>query len=168
MPQTYENADGAEEIAQGLVRSFHPHLATAKMRFIHRETASKKGGKVNLGTVTKMSDKMKFLIDADFLFEIPLDQWNPMVEATRTALIDHLLERCVGEEDKAGAMAWKTREPDVHEFSTILRRHGAWNEDLAGFVSVGKEIDLSFLDQDQDVVADGAAQDSVGVGAATH
>lgn len=149
MPQSYENADGVEEVAKGLIASFHPHLATAKFRFIHKETAGKKGGKVVYGTVTKMSDKMKFLIDADFLVEVPLDQWNPMVVSTRTALVDHLLERCVGVEDeKTGAMAWSTREPDVHEFASILKRHGAWTPELAGFVSVGQEIDLSFLTND--------------------
>ena len=58
------------------------------------------------------------------------------------------MERCWGEEDEedAGApMSWSLREPDVQEFSSILRRHGAWNDDLAGFASVAKEIDLAAI-----------------------
>jgi len=146
MPQTYENAEAVETIANQLIGTYHPELATAKFRYLFKEKAGKKGGKAVLGTVKKMSDLMVFLIDAQFLMEIPLDVWNEMDAQKRTALVDHLLERCTGEEDEQTAeMKWSTREPDVHEFSSILRRHGAWTEDLSGFVSVAQTVDLSFM-----------------------
>ena len=60
-----------------------------------------------------------------------------------------LLERCTGEEDEQnGDMKWTTREPDVAEFTVILRRHGAWNDDLAGFASVAKTVDVESLIED--------------------
>jgi hypothetical protein len=47
-------------------------------------------------------------------------------------------------------MTWVIREPDVHEFSSILRRHGAWTEDLTGFVSVAQSVDLSFMLEEEE------------------
>jgi hypothetical protein len=151
MAQTYENAESVETLANSLIPTHHPELATAKVRYIFKEKAGSKGGKVVLGAVKKMSDQQKFLIkgEPDFLMEIPLDAWNEMDASKRTALVDHLLERCTGEEDEqTGEMKWKTREPDVHEFSSILRRHGPWTEDLTNFASVAKTLDLSFMTDD--------------------
>ena len=145
MAQTYENAEGVEAIAKSLM-NYHPDLVEARFRFVFKEKAGKKGGKTVYGTVKKCSDLMVFLIDADFLMEVALDTWNPLDAQKRTALVDHLLERCYGEEDEeSGETTWKMREPDVQEFSTILRRHGAWNDDLQKFVEVAVTLDLSFM-----------------------
>jgi len=68
------------------------------------------------------------------------------------------LEHAFGEEDEndaGGGMRWSIREPDVREFSTILRRHGAWNADLAGFVSVANSLDVDKLVQDAEAQAEG-------------
>jgi hypothetical protein len=151
MPQTYENAESVQVIAERLISTYHPHLSTAVFKFVFKEKAGKKGGKQVLGTVKKMSDLMFFLIESHYLMEIPLDVWNDLDATKRTALVDHLLERCTGEEDEQTAeMKFSTREPDVHEFSSILRRYGAWTEDLSGFVSVAKTIDLSFMTEDEE------------------
>lgn len=146
MAQTYENAEGVEAIATQLIGTHHPELATARFRYVFKEKAGKKGGKTVYGTVKKMSDLMIFLIGADYLMEVALDTWNPLDAAKRTAIVDHLLERCWAEEDdESGETTFKLREPDVQEFSSILRRHGAWNDDLVGFVSVATTLDLSFM-----------------------
>jgi hypothetical protein len=151
MPQNYEEATAVESIANSLIGTHHPELADAKFRYIAKETCSKRGGKPVLGTVKRMSEQQKFLIEGnpDFLMEVPLDVWNELDASRRTALVDHLLERCTGEEDEQTAeMKWKTREPDVYEFSSILRRHGAWTEDLSNFASVAKTLDLSFMTEE--------------------
>lgn len=152
MPQVYAAADSVEGFAQNLIPSFHPELATARIRYYFRENAGKKNGKLVLGSTKKVSEVNKFLLEDgrgdqfrfDFLIEVALDTWNEMNSDQRSALVDHLLERCFGEEDEdnGGAMKWSLREPDVHEFSTILRRHGIWNDSLNGFVQVAKEIGM--------------------------
>jgi len=163
MGQTYENAEGVESIASQLIPAHHPELATARFRYVFKEKAGKKGGKVVYGTVKKCSDLMIFLIESDYLIEVALDAWNPLDGPKRTALVDHLLERCFGEEDEeTGDMKWKLREPDVQEFSTILRRHGAWNDDLVNFVSVANTLDLSYMTAGVD------AQQTQTTGAAAH
>lgn len=146
MAQIYEPAEAVENIARSLIPTHHPHLATARIRFLFKEKAGKKGGRVVHGTVKKMSDLMVYLIDADFLMEIGMDKWAELSEARRHAEIDRLLECCVGVEDeKTGDIKWGLREPDVQEFTTILHRHGAYSAELIDFVTVGKSIDLSYL-----------------------
>ena len=97
---------------------------------------------------------MEFLLETDFVIEAGLDVWNELTAEQRLAVVDHLLERCFGaedEDDPGSPMKWTVREPDVQEFSTILRRHGAWNEDLQGFTSVAQEIGLSAMVQETPV-----------------
>jgi len=144
MPKLYGEADTVEAVADRIIPTYHPELATAKIRYIAVDTASKKGGRAVMGKVRKVSGSLHYLLDeTHFLMEVPMDVWNPMNEAQRTALVDHLLERCTGEEDdKNGEMKWLVREPDVQEFTTILRRHGAWTVDLEGLVSVAQSIQI--------------------------
>jgi len=143
MSKLYTAAESVEAIAQQAIPMFHPHLATARVAYIFVDKASTKNGRPVLGKVRKVTGILEFMLDKDFLVEIPLDQWNQLADTQRQALVDHLLERCYGEENEEnGEMKWSTREPDVQEFSTILRRHGAWNNELAGFVSVAKTVNV--------------------------
>jgi hypothetical protein len=146
MAKVYSEADNVQAIAQRLIPNYHPELATARIKYIFVDKASAKNGRPTLGKVRRVSGALEFLLECDFIVEVALDQWNEKTERQRQALIDHLLERCVGEEDEqSGEMKWSTREPDVHEFSTILRRHGTWNDDLSTFASVAKEIDIDTM-----------------------
>ena len=141
MPKLYGEAETVEAVASKIIPTYHSELATARIRYIGVDTAGKRNGRPILGKVRRVSGAMEYLLEQDFIMEVPMDTWNEMNEAHRTALVDHLLERCTGEEDdKHGDMKWVTREPDVQEFTTILRRHGAWTVDLEGLVSVAQEI----------------------------
>jgi hypothetical protein len=144
MPQSFFDAESVVEIAERLVSQYHPELATARIKYLFQEKAGKKGGKPVLGKVQKVSGVLEHFADCDFLVILAQDTWADLDNTKRTALVDHLLERCTGEEDPedpGAAMKWKTREPDVHEFSTILQRYGAWTEDLAGFCQVAQALD---------------------------
>ena len=153
MPKLYSNAENVEAAAQQAIPMFHPHLATARISYVYVDKAGMKNGRPVLGKVRKVSGVLEHLLEKDFLIEVALDTWNDLADTQRQALVDHLLERCFGEEDeKTGEMKWSTREPDVQEFSTILRRHGAWNDDLAGFVSVAKTVNVD------EMVADAVAE----------
>ncbi len=146
MPKVYAHAENVEKEAKSLIANFHPHLSTARFRYVYVDVASMKNGKPVRGKVRRISGVLDFLLEADFLMEIALDQWNELADTQRKALVDHLLECCTGEEDETnGDMKWGVREPDVQEFSTILRRHGAWNDDLAAFSTIAKTIDIDGL-----------------------
>lgn len=165
MPKLYGEAETVEAVANKIIPTYHSELATAKIRYIGVDTGSKKGGRPVLGKVRKVSGALHYMLDeTNFIIEIPMDSWNPMNEAQRTALVDHLLERCTGEEDEknGGAMKWMVREPDVQEFTTILRRHGAWTVDLEGLVSVAQQIQIEERVQEVEEGEDEEVQQSQG------
>lgn len=156
MAKVYDIAESVETMAQQIIPVYHPHLATARISFTFVDKGSMKNGRPVLGSAKKVSGQVQFLLERDFLIEVAADHWHTLADTQRRALVDHLLERCYGEEDeKTGDMKWKTREPDVQEFSTILRRHGAWTVDLAGFVTVAKSINID------EMVAEVAAEEEV-------
>lgn len=159
MPKIYATAESVEAVAKQLIPTFHPELASARILYVFVDKASMKNGRPVLGKAKKVSGALEFLLEADFMLEVALDQWNEMTPNQKRALTDHLLERCTGEEDEedAGAdMKWSLREPDVTEFMSILQRHGAWNDALSGFVSVAQRVNVDELVSD--VVSQGASE----------
>jgi hypothetical protein len=86
---------------------------------------------------------MEFLLGKDFLITVALDQWNEAGMSQREALVDHLLELCTGVEDEdTGEMRWSMRTPDIQEFTSVLHRHGAWNDRLVGMVEVAQRLNI--------------------------
>ena len=150
MARTYEAGDSIESVANGLIPQYHPELTSARMEYIFVDKASKKSGKEVLGVARKVGGVHEFLIEKDFLIVIALDKWNELNEGQRLALVDHLLERCTGEEDETtGEMQWKCREPDVQEFASILERRGVWHPDLVAFVTVAQQINIDGLVEEE-------------------
>lgn len=150
MAKVYDEAEAVASIAGGLIPNYHPELATARFMFAFADKGWSKGGRDIAGKVRKVSGVWEWATEKDFLMEIALDQWNDMSDSQRTALVDHLLERCMGEEDERnGEMKWSIREPDVQEFTTILERHGAWHSGLNGLVSVAQRIQVDLVDEDE-------------------
>jgi len=146
MAKIYSEAEDVAKIAAGLIPNYHPELADARISYVFVDKASNKGGRPLYGKVKKFSGYFEWALERDFVIEVAADLWQELSESQRTALVDHLLEHLTGEEDeKTGTMNWSTREPDVQEFSSILSRHGAWHQGLAGFVSIAQKLDLGSL-----------------------
>lgn len=152
MPKEWSQADDSVGmIAGGLIPNFHAELASARIRYVFVSEAAQKGGHELYGRVKRVSGFLEYAIECDFLIEVAQDKWNELEAHQRTALVDHLLERCTGEEDeKTGNMRWKLREPDVQEFASILDRYGAWHTQLAGFVSVAKRVNLEGFEEEEE------------------
>lgn len=138
----FGSADTVEEIALRLLPTYHPELVDARIKYVGVDKASKQNGKPVYGKASRVSGVYEFLTDSDFIILVALDCWNEMDDRKRTALVDHLLEACTGEEDDSGAMKWKMRKPDVHEFTSILNRHGAWTDELSGMVEVAQRLNI--------------------------
>ncbi len=149
-PILYGGFDSVKETARVLISKHYHDIASANILFVSRSKASKSGGKVVPGKVSKVSPLYRYLTaaalaeqqyngttikedrpEADFIMEVALDVWNEMSPQQRTALVDHLLARCVGVEDeKTGSMKYSIRSPQVQEFAEVAERNGAWNDDL--------------------------------------
>jgi len=161
MPKTYETAESVEQIAASLIPNYHPELATAAIMYVFISEATKKNGKEVLGKVQKLTGFNEWVLEHNFVVTIAMDKWNELTENQRSALVDHMLERCTGEEDEdTGEMKWKMRDPDVQEFPNILHRHGAWNEDLQGFVSMAQSINLDQIVEEETEEAEEEQQTS--------
>lgn len=150
VPLLYGGFDSVKEVADALIRKHHDHLATANIIFVCRNKEIKSGGRILPGKVSIPNALYKYLtmdalatqngfkaIDhdelpqANFIIEVATETWNPASPDRRIAMIDHLLARCVGEEDpKSGEMKWSMRPPQVQEFPEVAERNGAWNDEL--------------------------------------
>jgi hypothetical protein len=126
----FGDSESSAEIALQLIPKFHAELGTARFKYICRSKAAKRSGNPVAGNVYKMSGKFEHLVGCDFVLEVALDVWNGLNPNQRIALVDHLLTRCVGEEDKDGSMKWKVRPPEVQEFPEVVERNGQWNDGL--------------------------------------
>jgi len=162
MPRDYSTADSVAQIAAGLIPNNHPDLATARLLYVFVDKAGMKGGVEQLGKSKKLTGLSEWAMEKDFVLEVPLDRWNDLDPNQRTALVDHLLECCTGEEDeKTGDMKWQIRSPEVNEFASILQRHGAWHSGLASFVEVAQGIELDeVVEQEADIDIDALMEQS--------
>lgn len=150
MAKEYSTAESVEQIAQGLIPNLHAELGTARMLYCFVDKASVKGGIELLGKVKKLSGFNEWALEKDFVIEVAGNRWNELTPKQQQALVDHLLERCTGEEDeKSGEMKWMLREPEVQEFATILRRHGAWHPGLVSFVEIAQGIELDEIIEEE-------------------
>jgi len=131
VPLLWGPMEAVEEIALKLIPKHHPHLGTARIEYMCRNIAAKRGGRSVAGNVYKMSGKWEYLTGKDLAVEVALEVWNDLNPNQRVALVDHLLTRIVGEEsEENGTMKYKIVLPEVQEFPEIAERHGQWNEGL--------------------------------------
>ena len=137
-------AQTVEDVAARILPTYHSELVSAKIKYVGVDKASKSNGRVVLGKASRLSGMNELLAEANFVILVALDEWNKMDDRKRTALVDHLLEQCTGEEDdrNGGAMKWKMRKPDIHEFTSVLNRHGAWTDELSGMVEVAQRLNI--------------------------
>lgn len=150
MAKTFSEAETVGRIAGGLIPNYHPELVEARIMYVFVDKAGSKNGRELWGKSKKVSGLWEWALEKDFIIEVAQDKWNEMEESQRTALVDHLLECCTGEENEEdGAMTWKIRDPEVQEFASILKRYGVWHAGLTTFVSIAKEIDLDAIIQEE-------------------
>lgn len=150
MPRTFEEAESVESIAQGLIPNYHAGLATARILYCFSSDCWTKNGREQWGKVQKFSGLNEFIAEKDFVVLVALDKWNDLTEAQRTALVDHLLSRCTGEEDdETGEYKWKLTDPEVQEFTDVLFRHGAWHQGLQDFVRQAKKVTIEDIVEEE-------------------
>jgi len=150
MAKTFSEAETVEQIAGGLIPNYHPELAEARIMYVFVDKVGMKNGRELYGKAQKVSGIWEWATEKDFVIQVGTDKWNDLDATQRTALIDHLLECCTGEEDEeSGEMKWKIRDPEVQEFATILQRYGVWHLGLQSFVSIAKQINLDALIEEE-------------------
>jgi len=129
MSATWSEAS-SEVVARAgrLIKEHHLQLNENGVRigFIFRSEAASSRGRTILGDISKIGDKLRPVLDYDFIVWISEDDYTGLDEQRRDALIDHQLCH-IALSDSGG---WTVRGHDIEEFNKIIERYGAWNADL--------------------------------------
>jgi len=124
--------DEVHDLMMELVANHHPDLALVveEIVVVFREKAGKTGGRVVLGSPSKVSAKANAMADTEykFMLEIAADQWeHNLTSKQREALLDSLLCACRCEEDpKSGEIKCTVAKPDIMAFRENIDRYGMW------------------------------------------
>lgn len=121
----YEEApDEVLELANSVIAKHHEHLMDARIGFIMRARAPRRGSMVTWGYARGVSKENQVFVPFDFIITLSEDVWDALTELQRTALIDHELCHCIGYPDH-----WTTKGHDFEEFFCIIDRYGFWRDE---------------------------------------
>lgn len=141
-PVKYWKAEDVQDIADELIKQFHPHLAGESIIYLFRSEHSEESGKMVFGKARRVTGLNAYLaVRADLedmngpaddpddkaeapplkLIEIAFDVWKELNATQRIALVDH--ELC-----HFGADGM--RPHDVEEFRAVIDRHGLWRPEI--------------------------------------
>ncbi len=116
-------------LAKELIDQYHQQLKECKIGFVFRSEASYSGGKVVLGTTSKVTEKIKPMLseELDILIVLAEDMYADLSSERRRALIDHELCHIIL---NSNTSTWTTKAHDVNEFNEVIERYGLWSNDL--------------------------------------
>ena len=172
----YVDAPEVEEVLEQVLETVEDHewLRTEKATFtcLFRTDDWESKGRIVASKIKKCNDELRFFTRTDFLLVVnqyPWQEWQKAwVKAGKTgiprqhlALIDHELCHIRWKRDANGVqMRDNNRRPvcmlvdhELEEFSSVVKRHGLWDEDCRTFFGkVGAEPTLF------DVIQEAAAE----------
>lgn len=147
MPQEYWSAVEVRAIANELIYSEHTHLGSIRIDYVFLEEAPKAKGREVWGRAKLVSGLNAWLCRVDtsetepspfFVVEVAAKVWGVLPEMQKRALVDHLLSQLDVDIDDSKLTV---RPPDFEEFGGVIRRHGAWRNEVAAFLEAAKEGD---------------------------
>lgn len=129
--EIWKATEEIQDKVKHLVANHHPELVLAadEIVVLFREKATKKGGKVILGTSKKAPAILNILADIDckFIIELAADEWVGLSDDQQTALLDHHLCAFQVEEDpKTGDVKYSIAPPDIGYYFGEYERYGDW------------------------------------------
>jgi hypothetical protein len=149
MATMWRPAKEPREIGEKLIEQHYSDISDSGVRveWWFRNEASRKGGKLVLGSCTKITGRVAYMtqqgtlaegyIEPKFLqyyvIEIAEDTWMELSAKQRVALVDHELSHILIEHDDEDGFTYKTVSHDIEEFAAVLQRHGLWKPDLEWF-----------------------------------
>lgn len=124
-----------------LVREHHDHLRDARIVLAWNLTWQPDAdGRVKIAACMRANDLARELAPWDFVILLRRSTWKDerFLDEHRRALMDHAL--CYGARatttggdeavDERGRPVWRTRKPDIVEFSEVIERHGIYSRDV--------------------------------------
>jgi len=137
VPVQYDPAESVAEISKGLIRKFHSDLVNTKIAYLYKNKPIKARGKEVIAFSSKCSGIVKVLSEYDVIMIVSYPAFQQLTDDHKIAIIDHELTHLLVDEDSTGAPKLRILAHDVEEFSSIIERHGLYQQDL---VRLGKVI----------------------------
>lgn len=119
-------------MVQGCIREYHPHLLDARIGILMRDEDGSRSGRPVIGKAQKVNDRIKTLLDLDFIIWFSKETWRRLDQEQRRALVDHELCHCSGSLEEG----WKIVGHDLEEFNAVIERHGLWLDDTRRMAKV--------------------------------
>lgn len=139
----------------------HLRDGEARIGWLMRTHEEVMGGRQILGTVFmpqvqgRLREVFDWLLDEkfpdglDFLVILDATYWEEADEIKREILVFHELCHCIQKVDQYGAPrfdkdgrpVWGLRGHSVEEFSEVVQRYGAWNDELKEFIAAAQAHD---------------------------
>lgn len=137
MAAEYEFSQRVKDVAEGLVKIHHIHLATAKIAYLMKKVEYDSKGRVKSLTTGRMGKRRAMakvktapadwncLTGFDFVMTVEEYFWDILTLEQQIALVDHELCHCARDGD-----GFYTKDHDVEEFIAVVERHGFWRNEL--------------------------------------
>lgn len=172
---SYTNAEEVREIATKYINEYHSHLANAPIEYLFNAKTVLKKGKEVLGEIKLVTGLNAFLITRDyaepqeqiFVMIISKSAWDLLADKPqyREAIVDHELQHANRDLD-TGALSLLPH--DIEEFNDIVRRHGAWKQDIANFLKASGESKVKQIAFDFRLARENQEKDAAKRGEGEH
>lgn len=157
----FKAAPQVEAVAKQVIKDWHPELA-GHCLFMFVQEPKKTHGKTALAYIQKVSGLAAFLAMSDvrnmpkefsptptfFLVSFWEQAWAALSPEQRVALVDHELCHAVLTEDDKGPQLTMVGH-DIEEFNDVVKRHGAWMDDVSAFVDACTIGQLRLFESEQ-------------------
>jgi len=150
MSTNYTPAPEVKEIAERLIPLHHSHLLDARIEYIFTNKVSKRANKEIWGTMRKVSSLAAYLAgdknakehgvtEEFFVMTISQPIWEDLSSDKKEALVDHELCHAFVDLDKDDEPKLSILPHDLEEFTSIVKRHGLWRDDIKKFAESASE-----------------------------
>jgi hypothetical protein len=154
---TYREAEGPRKVAKPYLDQYHSHVKKIRVEYLFTDKPIRVNGQERPIKVQRVSGLNAYLVtrnddepEAEFVVVIVNEEvWKLYDDSQREAVMDMAL-MYISVDQESGAVS--LRSEDVHGFSEILERHGAWEPNLKNFIEAAKNPALPGL---EDAVGNG-------------
>jgi hypothetical protein len=147
---TYREAEGPRKVAKPYLDKYHPHVKNIKVEYLFIDKPIRINGQERPMKVQRVSGLNAYLAtcndepEAEFVVVIINEEvWKLYDDSQREAVMDMAL-MYISVDQESGSIS--LRSEDVHGFSEILERHGAWEPNLKNFIEAAKNPTLPGLE----------------------
>ena len=138
---SYSKAEDVRAIAEnGVIPEWHKHLQNISITYLFDSDDMVKAGRPLMAKVKSAGPIEEYLSGSEFIVIVNKNIWEELTKDQRIALVDHELCHIQMVVNKSGDISFKIVPHDLEEFNDVVRRHGAWQEDIVKFNEAQQEL----------------------------